>query len=281
MNHLFTVTKSDGTQQLFEEQKLIESLKRVGASDEAIDEVVEEVQKTMTNGMSTSEIYKKAFELLRRHSVHVAVKYSIRRGMLELGPDGFPFEKFVARIFRFWGYETVTDQQILGSCVTHEMDVVAWKGDDLAMVEAKYHNEFGLKSDIKVALYVKARFDDIASNMYDYGGKKRKLTQRFLFTNTKFTDTAIKYAGCNDLKLIGWNFPSDNNLHHIIEQNGLHPITLLTTLSHQEKSDLIGRNIMTCIDLRDDKGSLSSVGVKEERTEQILQEVEVIINSSK
>jgi transcriptional regulator NrdR family protein len=102
MNHLFTVTKTDGTQQLFEESKLAQSLKRVGASEQTIDEVVQEVEKIMTNGISTDVIYKKAFDLLKKHSYHTAVKYSIRRGMLELGPDGFPFEKFVARIFRHW-----------------------------------------------------------------------------------------------------------------------------------------------------------------------------------
>lgn len=275
------VTKSDGTQQLFEEQKLIESLKRVGASDQAIDEVVEEVGKNMTNGISTSDIYHKAFALLKKHSVHTAVKYSIRRGMLELGPDGFPFERFVARIFKLWGYDAVTDQKILGVCVEHEVDVVAWKDDELAMVEAKYHNEFGLKSDIKVALYVKARFDDISGNTFIYGGKKRKLTERFLFTNTKFTEMAIKYAECNKLRLIGWNYPLNNSLHTIIEENGLHPITLLSTLSHQEKSDMINRGVLTCIDMKNTDGILRAVGVKDDRRESIIAEVEAVISNSK
>lgn len=282
MNHLFTVTKSDGTQQLFEEQKLIESLKRVGASDEAIDDVVTGVEKTMQNGMSTSHIYHTAFELLKKHSVHTAVKYSIRRGMLELGPDGFPFEKFVARIFRHWEYEAITDQKVVGnSGVEHEIDVVAWKGEKLAMVEAKYHNEFGLKSDLKVALYVKERFDDLSDKEYTYGDKKRKLSERYLFTNTKFTEAAIQYGEYNHLNLIGWNYPQGNSLHDIIESNGLHPITLLNSLSHQEKTDLIGRNVMTCIDIKLNPTVLSSVGIKGDREKAILDEIAVIVNNSK
>ena len=115
-----------------------------------------------------------------------AVGYSIRRALLEMGPDGFPFEKLVSRLFQIWGYETLTDQTCLGTCVAHEVDVVAWKDDELSMVEAKFHNEFGLKSDLKVALYVKARYDDLAKTVFDYGGKKRILSSEghWLVTNT-------------------------------------------------------------------------------------------------
>ena len=155
MNHLITVTKSDGTKQLFEEEKLMQSLRRAGAPVEATEDIIEEVEEGMHDGMTTTEIYARAFELLKKHSHHAAVKYSIRRALFELGPDGFPFEKFVARLFNVWGYETITDQTVMGSCVDHEVDVVAWKGNDLAMVEAKFHNEFGLKSDLKVVLYVR------------------------------------------------------------------------------------------------------------------------------
>ena len=114
MNHLIQITKSDGTKQLFEEEKLVSSLKRVGANDEMIDDVVEEIGNEIHDGMTTSEIYSRAFELLRKHSSKVASKYSIRRAMVELGPDGFPFEKFVARLFKMWGYESVTDQVVMG-----------------------------------------------------------------------------------------------------------------------------------------------------------------------
>ncbi len=78
---------------MFEEEKLVSSLKRVGASPEIIDDIVEEIGGQIHDGMTTSEIYRKAFDLLRRHSAKVAAKYSIRRAMIELGPDGFPFEK--------------------------------------------------------------------------------------------------------------------------------------------------------------------------------------------
>jgi len=281
MNHLVSITKSDGTKQIFEEEKLINSLKRVGASDDAIDDVVDEVEKEMREGMTTNDIYGRAFFLLRKHSVPVAVKYSIRRAMMELGPDGFPFEKFIARIFEMWGYETLTDQNVMGRCVEHEMDVVAWKGETLAMVEAKYHNQFGMKSDIKVALYVKARFEDLSATTFEYGGKIRKLSEGWLFTNTKFTDKAIHYATCSGLKLVGWNYPDKDNLHQIIEQNGLHPISCITTLTHQQKKDLVGRNILVCVDLVGKPGILKEIGVKDSEAERVLTEAQMIIEMAK
>ena len=260
---------------------MINSLSRVGASAQAVDEVIDEVGKSVRDGMSSTEIYSKAFALLRKHHPPTAVKYSIRRALLELGPDGFPFEKFVARIFQLWGYETLTDQIVMGACVVHEVDVVAWKEDKLAMVEAKFHNEIELKSDLKVVLYVKSRFDDISEMVFDYGGVKRNLKERYLITNTKFTDQAIKYSMCKGLMLIGWNHPLKGNLHDIIEKNGLHPITCLTSLTHQEKKDLIGRDILVCVDLAKNQAILNNIGVKKDRIDGIIAETIMVIEQAK
>lgn len=280
MNHLISITKSDGTKQLFEEEKLVNSLKRVGASLEVIDDVVDEIEREIREGMTTSEIYGRAFDLLRRHSTKVAAKYSLKRAMTELGPDGFPFEKFVARIFRMWGYDAITDQVVLGKCVDHEVDVVAWKDDSLAMVEAKYHNEFGLKSDLKVSLYVKARYDDLSDNEYDYGKKKRKLSERWLITNTKFTDKAIQYSECNKMKLLGWNYPKGSSLHELIAENGLHPITCLTTLNREQKRELAGIDAVVCLDLVGNPELLKQIGVKPEEHEKILTEAQIVIEQA-
>ncbi|MFA6294864.1 MAG: ATP cone domain-containing protein [Candidatus Paceibacterota bacterium] len=281
MNHLVSIIKSDGTKQLFEEEKLVSSLKRVGASPEIIEDVVDEVEKNIREGMSTEDIYSQAFFLLRKHSTPTAAKYSVRRGMMELGPDGFPFEKFVARIFKMWGYDSITDQTVLGTCVDHEIDVVAWKENSLAMVEAKYHNEFGMKSDLKVTLYVKARFDDLSQSDFDYGGVRRKLSERWIFTNTKFTDKAIKYGECTNMKLIAWNYPNKDNLHDIINQNGLHPIACLTSLSHDQKKELALRDVLVCVDLVGHPKSLEDIGIKGDIAEKVLTEAQMVIQNGK
>jgi len=102
--------------------------------------------------------------------------------------------------------------------VPHEVDVVAYNAKKLIMIEAKFHNELGTKSDLKVVLYIKARFDDLAENVFNYGGQNRKITDSWLVTNTKFSSTAIHYGVCKNLTMIGWNYPEKGNLQDMIEE---------------------------------------------------------------
>lgn len=276
MNHLITITKADGTKELFEESKLVDSLKNAGGSDQIIDEVIDHVSKEMYDGMPTSEIYSRAFKLLRKHSLPIAVKYSLRRALSELGPDGFPFEKYISKIFQAWGYETLTDQTVLGVCVAHEVDVVAWNKERLVMVEAKFHNELGMKSDLKVALYIKARFDDLRGNMFNYGGVVRKLDEGWLITNTKFTDQAIKYGECQGVKMLGWNYPQKGNLQDIIEELHLHPFTCLISLSNTHKKTLLSKGIILCTDISKQPQVLKEIGLQPSEIEEVLSEIKSV-----
>ncbi|MEK7095156.1 MAG: ATP cone domain-containing protein [Patescibacteria group bacterium] len=272
MNRLITITKADGTKELFEEQKLADSLLNAGGSQEIVEKIVDQVERSMQDGMPTSEIYSRAFKLLREHSMPLAVKYSLRRALSELGPDGFPFEKYISRIFQAWGYETLVDQTLPGACVSHEMDVIAWNQKKLIMVEAKFHNELGIKSDLKVALYIKARFDDLKTETWNYGGFERKLDEGWLVTNTKFTDQAIRYCECQKIKIVGWNYPRKGNLQDIIEELRLHPFTCLTTLSNSQKRGLLSRGVVLCKDLLDNSEHLLQIGMKKEEIEKVLEE---------
>jgi hypothetical protein len=245
------IKKADGTLEPFDPAKLAESLENSGGSPTIVERVLAHVSSELVNGMSSADVYRHAFEVLHRESRPAAARYSLRRALTELGPNGFPFEKFVAHIFKIWKYETLTDQIVKGKCVEHETDVVAWNKEKLVMVEAKFHNEFGLKSDLKVALYVKARIDDIlaAGPIFDYGGQHRSLSEGWLITNTKFTEQAIKYGSCTGLKMIGWNYPPQGNLHDIIVSSKLHPFTCLANLSNVYKKNLLERGVILCKDI--------------------------------
>ena len=276
MNHLLTITKADGTKELFEEIKLVESLKNAGGSDDMVEEIMDHMSKEMYDGMPTSEIYSRAFKLLRSHSMPVAIKYSLRRALSELGPDGFPFEKYIAKLFQAKGYETLTDQNVLGVCVSHEVDVVAWNKEKLVMVEAKFHNELDLKSDLKVVLYIKARFDDLKGTTFEYGGVKRNLDEGWLITNTKFTDQAIKYGECNQVKMLGWNYPRKGNLQDIIEELHLHPFTCLDSISNSHKKELLKRGIVLCMDIYNNQSILDEIDVKSPEKEEIISEIKTV-----
>ncbi len=241
-----TVVKASGRHESFDPEKLRFSLLNSGASEEATEEVLAHLVPTLHSGMTTGEIYRHAFEILARINRPVARSYSLRRAVMDLGPSGFPFEDFVAEVLRAQGYECVTRQTVLGGCVPHEMDVVAYNDKKLIMIEAKFHNELGTKSDLKVVLYIKARFDDLKENVFSYGGKDRKITDAWLVTNTKFSSTAIHYGVCKDMTLIGWNYPEKGNLQDMIESEKLHPVTCLTTLSSDEKKKLLTAGVVLC-----------------------------------
>ncbi|MFH1455202.1 MAG: ATP cone domain-containing protein [bacterium] len=250
----FYVIKANGEKELFDYKKLENSLRKVDASDELISQIVSEIsiEAKTKEIVTTQDIYRMAFSILRKKQRPIAVRYSLKKAVAMLGPTGFPFEKFVAEIFKAHGYATMTDQIVKGKCVEHEIDIVAWKNNELVMTEAKFHTDFNLKSDLKIVLYVKARYDDIFGQEYDFGGEKRKLTEGWIVTNTKFSTTAIQYGQCQpSLKFIGWNYPYNNNLHDMIERHELIPLTALTTITTAEKNLFLSKGIILSKSLLD------------------------------
>jgi Restriction endonuclease len=270
-NHI-TVIKASGQKQFFDSDKFLGSLVSAGADPKTAEGIVDHITEEIKDGMSTDQIFKHAFFLLRKSQKHVAARYSLRRAIMDLGPSGFPFESYVSEILKQKGYSVLTDQHVLGGCVEHEIDVVAWNENKLIMAEAKFHNELGLKSDLKVALYVKARMDDLKGVKYHYG-KDRLVDEGWLITNTKFTETAIHYGECQGLIMIGWNYPSKGNLQDMIEDGDLHPLTCLSTLSGSQKNSLLSRGIVLCKNLKEDESLLRSIGLNKEKSEKVLDEI--------
>lgn len=268
------ITKANGTKEEFNEEKFRVSLLRSGAKPDEIEKISKEVSGNLKEEMSTGQIYHIAFTELHKMRKPAAARYSLRRALLELGPSGFPFERFLSEILKAKGYFVATNQFLTGTCVPHEIDVVAWNEKKMIMIEAKFHNELAVKTDLKVALYVKARFDDLLEQQFDYGGRPRNLDEGWIMTNTKFTTNVIKYAECAGLTLVGWNYPLQRNLHDLVEETGLHPITCLSTLSQQEKRAFMEQNLVLCKDV--DESRLMGIGFSKERTRPILDEAKLL-----
>lgn len=268
-----TIVKANGKRETFDPEKLRFSLLHSGASKEATEEVLAKILPDLRSGMTTHDIYKHAFQILSGINKPVARRYSLRRAVMDLGPSGFPFEDFVAEILRAKGFDCATRQTVLGGCVPHEMDVVAWNEKKLIMIEAKFHNELGIKSDLKVVLYIHARFEDLKGNVFSYGGKNRKITDSWLITNTKFSSTAIHYAECKNMTLIGWNYPEKGNLQDMIEEEGLHPVTCLTTLSDEEKRQLLASGVVLCSKITSNPEVLAKTLGENFDSESVLQEI--------
>ncbi len=200
------VVKADGTREVFKRDKLLSSLRTAGAKEKTAEAVIAHVERELVDGIHTADIYRHAFDVLHKLERPAAARYSLKRALIALGPAGFAFEKFVAEIFKAKGFKTALDVFAQGKCASHELDVVAWNDMSLILVEAKFHNELGMKSDTKVALYVKARFEDLrdASLMY---GDHRKMTEGWLIPNSKLNENATRCCECPGVRVIGWNYP--------------------------------------------------------------------------
>ena len=262
------VTKADGEQESFDPAKLEHSLQLAGASSTMRARVLAHVMRELRPGMTTEEIYHHAFDVLRHEEIiPVAARYSIKRAIFALGPSGFPFEQFLAEVLRAHGWKAQTGVALTGRCASHEVDVYAEKGGKRIGIEAKFHNDAGGKTDIKDALYVSARYEDlkktpVASSRVDEG---------WLVTNTRFTRNAIRYAQCAGLTLIGWDYPRTRGLLTLIEEARVHPLTCLTTLTDNEKRRLLDQKIVLCKHVQTSH-TLEEFGVKPDRIPHVLEE---------
>lgn len=241
------IRKVSGKKELFDIEKFRTSLKKSGANNALIDRLVFEIQQ-LPKLRSTKEIYAYAITRLQQENSTVAARYNIKRALLELGPAGFPFEQFIARLFRAQGYTAVTDQIEQGFCVEHELDVVMTRDSTIAMVECKFHNSQQIKTDVKVALYCQARFEDIRKTWAGQEGKIPRYHENWIITNTKFTSEAIRYATCAGIELLGWSYPSGENLPILIDRYSLYPITTMPALTKVQKRLFIKDGFLLCCD---------------------------------
>lgn len=267
----FSVIKKSGESVLFSSEKVKESLKRAGADQTTIQEIVKTLKKEMYEGISTKEIYNRAFQLLKKKNSYQASRYKLKKAIYELGPTGFPFERFISAIFKHSGFKTEVSKIIPGKCVTHEVDVVAVKNEKTLIMECKFHSSEGKKTDVKVPLYIDSRFRDIKNLNATF-----KFDEGWVVTNTVFTEDAVVYAKCTGLHLLSWNLPKQNALRDRIDHTGLYPITVSTLLSSREKQFLLSRDIVLCKELINDKFYLDHLGISEIRQKRILKEMEIL-----
>ncbi|MCB0383681.1 MAG: restriction endonuclease [Psychroserpens sp.] len=272
----FEITKSTGEKTKFSLDKLRTSLKRTGAEKNVIDQIIDNVRDELYQGITTKEIYNRAFALLKKKQSYLASKYKLKKAIYELGPTGFPFERFVSAILKYSGYKTDVGKILQGTCVPHEVDVVAQKNNETTIVECKFHGEQGLNCNVKIPLYINSRYQDIKSHWNSNNKQDSTLTKGWLVTNTRFTEDALKYGNCCGLYLLSWDYPKGNGLKDRIDRLGLYPITVSTLLTNREKQFLLSRNIVLCRELMSNIFFLDHLGISEIRKEKILNEISLL-----
>lgn len=278
MTNLPVIVKADGSSEIFDPARLAVSLERSGAGTHTAERIARVVTESVIPGASSKEVYTRAFSLLRKEARPVAARYALRRALLELGPTGHPFEDFISHLFRKEGWQVETRKVIQGKCVAHEVDVYASHPEQniFLAAELKYHNDPSYKTDLKVALYVKSRFDDIFS--CDPATRICPIDRGLLVTNTKFTSEAIAYAECADVELLGWGYPASNTLFMRMAHAKVYPITALTSLSQAEKRLLIERGVIAVDEVLQDRSRLDILHLSPEGVGELLAEAEGLLS---
>lgn len=263
------VIKRSGEKEPFSEEKVLRSMRRVGVPKDLEQEALKHIEGKLYNDITTSEIYKHILEFLEPRNKGASIRFNLRQAIFDLGPTGFPFERYLERIFHDQGYKTEVGITLDGDCVTHEIDLLLERDKEREVVEAKFHNRHTTKTDVQVALYVYARFLDVKG--------KNNIDNVWLVTNTKLTKDAKAYCECKAINAIAWNYPEEGNLQDLVERPHMYPITILKSLSNQEKVRLIEKNIVLCSDLvSNDKRDFSDPLINKENLERARQDSLVI-----
>ncbi|MDP3725621.1 MAG: restriction endonuclease [bacterium] len=268
------VIKASGEKEKYVRNKLCDSLLKAGASKDVVDRVCGKIEKDLKEGTTTEELFKRAFTHLAEEDVHTAARYNLKRGIQALGPAGFLFEQYVERILNAYGYETRRNVILAGVCVSHEVDIVAHKGKEHFLIEAKYHNKGGIKTDVTVAMYAYARLLDIApiQEKKEAGGETKH--SMWLITNTKFTSTAITYGICKHMNMTGWSYPHEHSLERLIFEKRLYPVTVLPSVSGGNFSSFAKEGLMLVLDIVSltPESLAERIGFKKDHAEQIIKE---------
>ncbi|MDQ6470612.1 ATP cone domain-containing protein [Flavobacterium sp. LHD-80] len=132
------ITKHSGHKVPFDKEKLKLSLKKTGAGTDLIRDSLVEIEKQMYDGITTKEIYKLAFAILKKTSNGFAARYNIKLALQMLGPAGFFFEKFISRLYAEDGFKTKINLTLQGKCVSHEVDIAIIKNNIITMIESSF-----------------------------------------------------------------------------------------------------------------------------------------------
>jgi hypothetical protein len=271
--HHPVIRKASGETEPFDPQKLIASLQSAGAISEDSEEIAANIGDWLTDGITTKKIYARAYHLLRKKNKGHATRYNLKQALIELGSTGYPFEHLIGELFRRQGYKVEVGVIAEGRCITHEMDVIATKGEKQLIIECKYAQNQGKYVGIQVPLYVRSRVDDIISKRKDMVLYRDYRFTACVVTNTRFSEDSMQYARCADLQLLAWDYPDGNGLKDLLEKYRILPVTIMKHLTQKEKTELMNRDIVTVSQLRSNLNALQSLKIPGRRYRDLMEEV--------
>jgi len=270
------VTKADGSKQLFDKQKIINTCLRLQATPQQAQSIADRIEARVYDGIPTRKILQMIFQYMEKYRPAIGHQIDLKQAiaMLRSRPD---FEIFISKIFEALGYKVDTNLIIQGKCIEHEIDIVARKEQETILIEVKHHVNHHTYSGLDVFLQLNSTLEDLREG-YEVGKNNIKFDKAILICNTKVSEHAKKYALCRGLEFIAWKFPPDRGLERIIEELKLYPITFLREIDRDEIYKLADAGIVTLRQLLEDVNKISGKsGISKNRILQLQKAVKIIL----
>lgn len=273
------IVKRSGNVVDFNRDKLKHSLLKSGANADVVATILRKIESQLFDGITTKQIYKFAFSLLKKTANSHAARYNLKAAIQKLGPAGFYFEKFIARLYISEGFQAKTNLILNGKCISHEMDVLIKKNDIISMVECKFHSNDDKASDVKVPMYILSRFNDLKVVNHEIFSDADTISKCLIVNNNRFTSDAISFSNCYDIELLSWDYPKETSLRKRVDADCLYPLTCLTTITSLEKDKLLEKEIILVAELIRSPRMLEKIGVSDKRSKNIIKEASELCNN--
>jgi len=251
-----SVTKADGSKQLFDREKIVQTCLRMGANIQVAEQVAGRVERRLYEGMATRVILSLVFQFLREYKPGVRHLFDLRRGISLMEPKP-EFERFVRVLLAHSGFEVTPNQVLRGKCGEHEVDGVAKKDGVTYFVEVKHHSSYHALTGLDESRIAQAVLEDAADG-FAIGVNDLKIDRAMIVTNTRYSEHAIQYGRCKNILQIGWSSPQYLGLRDMIEKGRLYPLSCLRGVNHEARMRLVNSGMMLIKELlNQDPGALA------------------------
>jgi hypothetical protein len=236
------VTKADGSKQLFDEEKIVRTCFRMGASREDALQIVQKVEGRLYEGISTRKILQMIYSLMRKQKPAVKHLFDLKYGISLMEPKP-EFEAFIRILLVHSGFKVEPNTILRGLCGEHEADAIATRDGMTHFVEVKHHNSYHALTGLDESRIARAILEDVTEG-YSHGLSSIKIDRAMIVTNTRYSEHAMKYGRCRDILQVGWSSPEFFGLREMVEKHKLYPLSCLRGISAKVRLRLVEAGVV-------------------------------------
>jgi hypothetical protein len=243
------VTKADGSKQLFDKGKVANTALRLGANPALAQELAQQVEGKLYEGITTQRILQIIFALMGKYKPAVRHLFDLKRGISLMKPKP-EFEVFIRVLLSQSGFQVKPNAILRGLCSEHEADAVASKDGLTYFVEVKHHANYHALTGLDESRIARAIMEDVTDG-YEQGMTEAKIDRAMIVTNTRYSEHASKYGRCRGIMQIGWAFSEGFGLRDLVEKYKLYPLSCLRGVSVEVRLRLVDVGIVLIKQLRE------------------------------